>query len=151
MSSQARGLWHHSDFLKLWAGQSISSLGSGVTESALPLTAVLLLVLGAQASDMGWLLAAESAPVLLVGVFAGVWVDRFPRRRLLIGADVGRAVLLASIPLVAFLGALRIEHLYVMALAAGVLTVCSISPTARLCPTWWVPNTSWRRIVGWRM
>jgi MFS family permease len=121
MPSQARGLWRHSDFLKLWAGQTISSLGSGVTESALPLTAVL--VLGAQASDMGWLLAAESAPVLLVGMFAGVWVDRFPRRRLLIGADVGRAVLLASIPLVAFLGVLRIEHLYVVALAAGVLTV----------------------------
>src|SRR5215471_3672303 len=121
MPSQARGLWHHSDFLKLWTGQTISSLGSGVTESALPLTAVL--VLGAQASDMGWLLAAESAPVLLVGVFAGVWVDRFPRRGLLIGADLGRAVLLACIPLLAFLGALRIEHLYVVALATGALTV----------------------------
>jgi predicted MFS family arabinose efflux permease len=121
MSSQARGLWHHSDFLKLWAGQSISSLGSGITESALPLTAVL--VLGAQASDMGWLIAAESAPVLLVGMFAGVWVDRFPRRRLLICADLGRAAVLACIPLVAVLGVLRIEHLYVVALAAGVLTV----------------------------
>jgi len=70
MSNHTRGLWHHPDFLKLWAGQTISSLGSGVTESALPLTAVL--VLGAQASDMGWLLAAESAPVLLVGMLAGV-------------------------------------------------------------------------------
>jgi MFS family permease len=115
------GVWHHSDFLKLWAGQTISSLGSGVTDSALPLTAVL--VLGAQASDMGWLIAAESAPVLLVGMFAGVWVDRFSRRGLLIGADLGRAVLLACIPLIAFLGALRIEHLYVVALATGVLTV----------------------------
>ena len=105
----ADGLWHHSDFLKLRAGQTISRLGSGVTESALPLTAVL--VLGAQASDMGWLLAAESAPVLLVGMFAGLWVDRFPRRRPLIGADLGRAALLACIPPVAFLGVLRLEHL----------------------------------------
>jgi len=121
MSKQNRGLWHHSDFLKLWAGQTISTLGSGVTESALPLTAVL--VLGAEASDMGWLLAAESAPVLLVGMFAGVWVDRVPRRRLLIGADLGRAGLLVCIPLVAVLGALRIEHLYVVALATGLLTV----------------------------
>ena len=51
-------------------------------------------MLGAQASDMGWLLAAESAPVLVVGMFAGVWVDRFPRRPLLVGADLARAVLL---------------------------------------------------------
>src|ERR1051325_10963651 len=85
-SNRIRNLWHHSDFLKLWAGQTISTIGSGVTGSALPLTAVL--VLGASAGDMGWLLAVESAPVLVVGVFAGVWVDRLPRRRLLIGADL---------------------------------------------------------------
>jgi Na+/melibiose symporter-like transporter len=120
-SDHIRSLWHHSDFLKLWAGQTISSIGSGVTGSALPLTAVL--VLGATAADMGWLLAAESAPVLVVGMFAGVWVDRLPRRRLLIGADLGRAGLLMSIPLLAYLGNLRIEHLYVVALATGVLTV----------------------------
>src|SRR2546425_92732 len=77
------GLWRNPEFLKLWAGQTISTVGSGVTSSALPLTAVLML--GASASDMGWLLAAESAPVLLVGMFAGVWVDRFRRRPLLIG------------------------------------------------------------------
>ena len=117
----ARGLWQNSDFLKLWAGQTISTIGSGVTESALPLTAVLFL--GATASDMGWLLAVESAPVLLVGIFAGVWVDRFPRRRLLIGTDLGRAGLLVCIPLLAYLGGLRIEHLYVVALTTGILTV----------------------------
>ena len=61
-----------SDFRKLWVGQAISTIGSGVTASALPLTAVLML--GARAGDMGWLLAVESAPVLLVGMFAGVWV-----------------------------------------------------------------------------
>jgi hypothetical protein len=94
-----------------------------------------VLVLGAQASDMGWLLAAESAPVLLVGMFAGVWVDRFPRRAMLIGADLGRAALLAYIPLVAFLGALRIEHLYVVALPTGVLTVVFDIAYARLFPT----------------
>src|SRR6266571_7684867 len=76
--ASARSLWHHPDFLRLWAGQTISTVGSGITSSALPLTAVLLL--GARATDMGWLLAAESAPVLVVGIFAGVWVDRFRRR-----------------------------------------------------------------------
>jgi predicted MFS family arabinose efflux permease len=107
--------------VKLWVGQAISTIGSGVTASALPLTAVLML--GASASDMGWLLAVESAPVLVVGMFAGVWVDRFRRRPLLIGADLGRAALLTSIPILAALGGLRIEHLYAVAAATGVLTV----------------------------
>jgi predicted MFS family arabinose efflux permease len=114
-------MFGNAEFLKLWAGQTISSLGSGVTASALPLIAVL--VLGASASDMGWLLAVESAPVLLIGMFAGVWVDRLPRRRLLIGADLGRAGLLVCIPLLAYFGNLRIEHLYLVALSTGALTV----------------------------
>src|SRR5207253_9778180 len=118
--ASARSLWHHPDFLRLWAGQTISTVGSGITSSALPLTAVLLL--GARATDMGWLLAAESAPVLLVGMFAGVWVDRFRRRPLLIGADLGRAALLACIPMLAAVGGLRIEYLFALAAAVGMLT-----------------------------
>lgn len=117
----ASSLWRHSEFTKLWAGQTVSTLGSGVTTSALPLTAVLML--GANAGDMGWLLAAESAPVLLVGMFAGVWVDRVRRRPLLIGADLGRAALLLCIPLLALLGSLRIEFLFAVAAAVGTLTV----------------------------
>jgi len=116
-----RSLWRNWEFTKLWAGQTISTLGSGVTASALPLTAVLML--DANAGDMGWLLAAESAPVLLVGMFAGVWVDRFRRRPLLIGADLGRAALLACIPILAVLGGLRIEYLFALAAAGGTLTV----------------------------
>jgi hypothetical protein len=57
MHTDSRGLRRHPEFLKLWAGQTISVFGSGVTATALPLTAVLLL--GASASDMGWLLALE--------------------------------------------------------------------------------------------
>ena len=121
MHTDSRSLWHDPEFLKLWAGQTISVFGSGVTATALPLTAVLLL--GASASDMGWLLAVESAPVLLVGVFAGVWVDRVRRRPVLVGADLGRAGLLACIPILAALGALRIEHLFAVAATTGVLTV----------------------------
>jgi hypothetical protein len=72
---------------------------------------------------MGWLLAAESAPVLLVGMFAGVWVDRVRRRPLLILADLGRAVLLACIPILALVGGLRIEFLFAVAAAVGTITV----------------------------
>ena len=116
-----RGLWRRPDFLKLWAGQSVSLFGSAVTELAFPLTAVL--VLGATPSQMGALQAAQYAPFLLLGLFAGVWVDRLRRRPLLIWADVGRALLIGSIPVAAALGVLRLEHLYGVAFLVGVLTV----------------------------
>ena len=109
------------DFQKVWVAKAISTFGSGITADALPFTAALFL--GATASEMGWLLAMESAPVLLVGMFAGVWVDRVRRRPLLVAADLGRAALLACVPLLAVLGGLRIEHLFVVGALAGALTV----------------------------
>jgi MFS family permease len=115
------GLWRHADFLKLWAAQTISKLGSGITANALPLIAVL--VLGAGAVEMGVLVAASSAPVVVLGLIAGAWVDRLPRRPVLIWTDLARAVLLASLPVAALIGQLRMEHLVVVAAAVGVLTV----------------------------
>jgi len=114
-------LWRHPDFLKLWAGQSVSLFGSLLTQFALPLLAAL--ILGAGAGQMALLAAAEVAPGLLLGFFAGVWVDRLRRRPLLIAADIGRALALATIPLAAVLGALRIEQLYVVAVLVSVCTV----------------------------
>ncbi|HEY1390158.1 MAG TPA: MFS transporter [Ktedonobacterales bacterium] len=114
-------LWRHPDFLKLWAGQSVSLFGSLLTQFALPLLAALML--GAGAGQMALLAAAEVVPGLLLGFVAGVWVDRLRRRPLLIAADVGRALALASIPLAAVLGALRIEQLY---LVAVLISVCSV-------------------------
>ena len=114
-------IWRNGDFLKLWGGQSVSLVGSQVTLLALPLTAIL--TLQATPLQVGLLSAAEFAPYLLVTLFAGVWVDRSRRRPVLIGADVGRAALLALIPLGATLGLLRIEALYAIAFAFGVLTV----------------------------
>ncbi|HEX8036767.1 MAG TPA: MFS transporter, partial [Ktedonobacterales bacterium] len=85
------------------------------------LTAVL--TLAATPAEMGVLAAHGSLPVLLIGLPAGAWVDRLRRRPLLIAADVGRALLLFSIPIAALLHALRIEHLYLVAVLAGALTV----------------------------
>lgn len=114
-------LWRHPDFLNLWAGQSVSLFGSLLTQFALPLLAALML--GAGAGQMALLAAAEVAPGLLLGFVAGVWVDRLRRRPLLIAADIGRALALASIPIAAVLGALRIEQLYVVAVLVSVCTV----------------------------
>jgi MFS family permease len=121
MSFGSSGLWRHPDFLKLWFGESISLVGSQVTLLALPLTAVL--VLGAGPLQMGVLGAVQYAPFLLFGLIAGVWVDRVRRRPILVWANLGRAALLGSIPVSAALGLLRIEQLYVVAFASGLLTV----------------------------
>jgi len=115
------GLWRHRNFMRLWAGQTVSQLGSTITREALPYTAIL--ALGASPLQMGLLGAAGAAPLLVLGLFAGVWVDRLRRRPLMIAADIGRALLLLSIPVAYLLGVLRIEQLYLIAALAGTLTV----------------------------
>lgn len=114
-------LWRHRAFMRLWVAQTISVFGTGFTQLALPLIAVTLL--GATPSQMGLLGTAEFAPFLLFGLLAGVWVDRWPRRPVLIVGDVGRALALATIPLAAALGVLGMPQLYLVGFAAGVLTV----------------------------
>ncbi len=103
--------------MKLWAGQTVSELGSVVTRTAVPLVA--LLVLGAGPFQMALLVVAGSLAVLLVGFFAGAWVDRLRRRPLLIWADAIRAILLFSIPAAYIAGVLRIEQLYVVVFLEG--------------------------------
>ena len=113
------GIWHHPEFRKLWSGHVVSDLGGTIGSVALPLTAVV--TLGADALQMGVLVALQQAPVLLFSLLAGVWVDRRPRRPLIVVAELGRAALLATIPAAALLGLLRIEQLYVVGFLAGTL------------------------------
>ena len=113
------GLWQHREFRKLWSGHVVSGLGGAIGSVALPLTAVV--TLGADAMQMGVLVALQQAPVLLFSLFAGVWVDRLPRRPLIVVAELGRATLLATIPAAALFGLLRIEQLYVVGFLAGTL------------------------------
>jgi MFS family permease len=108
------------DFAKLWAGQTVSLFGTMLTRVAIPLTA--LLALGSGPLEQGFLQAVEAGPALLVGLYAGVWADRLRRRPLMIGADLARAALLASVPLAAFAGALTMGHLY---LVVGAVAACS--------------------------
>ena len=121
MRLRLTGLWRNQDFVRLWAAATVSTFGSLVTRVALPFMAVL--VLDATPIQIAVLTACDFAPGVLIGLVAGVWVDRLRRRPILIAADIGRALLLASIPAAAVLDALRIEQLYVVALLAGVLTV----------------------------
>jgi MFS family permease len=116
-----KSLTRHPDFLKLWSSQTISQFGSTITRSALPFVAML--TLGATPIQMGLLAAAGAAPILILGLVAGVWVDRLPRRPIMIAADLGRALLLVSIPIAALLSALSMGQLYVVAALTGVLSV----------------------------
>jgi MFS family permease len=123
MSRRQTSLWRDADFARLWAGQTISLLGSRVTMLALPLTAVS--VLGATPGQMGILEAVEALPALLLGLFAGAWVDRHRRRSILVAADIGRGALLLFIPIAAVLGLLRIEHLYAVSFLLSTLGLAS--------------------------
>lgn len=118
---KAVSLWRNPDFLKLWAGQTVSELGSRITRDGLPLLAVMLL--DASPMQMGFLSAANSLPVLIFGLVAGVWVDRLRHRPILIAADLGRALLLVSIPLAAVLGRLSLGQIYIVTALAGLLTI----------------------------
>jgi MFS family permease len=109
-------------FARLWCGQTISSFGSYMTSLGLPLTALFLL--HATPAQIGLLTALSALPGLLVGLLIGVWVDRLPRRPVMVVADLGRVFLLGLIPLAAVLGWLNLGWCYLVALLAGLLTVC---------------------------
>jgi len=114
-------LWRHADFVKLWAGQTISVVGSQVTVLALPTIAIL--TLHATAAQVGLLASLQRLAFPVLALFAGVWIDRVRRRPLMIAADALRAAALLSIPLVAAIGALTLLQLYAVAAIVGVGTV----------------------------
>lgn len=120
-NGRSRGAWRHRDFRRLWSGQTISQFGTQISQLALPLLAVQ--VLHATPLQVGLLVTASMLPFLLVGLPAGVWVDRMRRRPVLIASDFGRAVLLGSIPVAALAGVLSMGQLYLVAFGAGLLTV----------------------------
>ncbi|MFN8374073.1 MAG: MFS transporter [Anaerolineae bacterium] len=113
-------LWRDPDFIKLWVGQTVSEVGSHITGTGLPLIALLL---AATPEQMGLLSALVALPVLLFGLFAGVWVDRLRRRPLMITADIGRCLILLSVPAAALTGHLSFELLCAVAVLSGVLSL----------------------------
>jgi MFS family permease len=110
------------DFRRFWNGQAVSQLGDQVALIALPLAAVLALDAGP--AEMGYLATAALVPNLLFSLHSGAWVDRHGRRRqTMIAADVGRALLTASVPVAYGLDVLTMRQLYVVAFLTGSLSV----------------------------
>jgi MFS family permease len=110
------------NFRRYFIGQSISMLGDQVSLIALPLTAVL--ALHATAGQMGALLTVALIPNLIFALHAGVWIDRRGRRRnVMVATDIGRGILIATVPIAYAFGHLTWAHLYVVAFLSGTLSV----------------------------
>lgn len=114
-------LWHNRDFLWLWSAQTISQFGSEITGLALPLVAII--VLDATTFEVAALAVIDWLPFFLFSLPAGVWIDRLPRRPILIAADWGRAVALLSIPLAYLFDVLTLGQLYIVGLIVGTFTM----------------------------
>lgn len=115
-------LWQRRDYVHLWSAATVSSLGSQISLLALPFVAIA--TLHATTFEVAALGVADSVPLLLIALPAGVWIDRVPQRRpIMIAGDVGRAAVLASIPAAYASGALTIWQLFAVGFVTGRLTV----------------------------
>lgn len=119
--ARTRGLLANRDFTKLFVGETISQIGSQVTQFTMPLVAII--TLNATAFEVGVLNALKFVPVIVVAVFAGVWLDRRQRRPIMIMCALGNAVLIGLVPISKVAGFLSIGLLYVVITLAGSLTV----------------------------
>jgi predicted MFS family arabinose efflux permease len=106
----------------LWSGQTISEMGSHITDTAIPLIAIL--VLAARPDQVGLLAALSALPYLLFSLPIGIWVDRLPHRPLMLLSDIARAVLLLSLPIAALSGLLRLAQLYIITLLLSTCSIC---------------------------
>ena len=121
MSIRRSKLLENADFRRLWLGQSLSLAGAQFGALAFPLVAIL--TLDASPGQIGLLVGIGTLPWLLFGLVVGVAIDRWPRRPVLIGADLGRGLLVGAVPIAAAFDALQMEHLFVAAFLVGTLSV----------------------------
>jgi len=115
------GLWRHRDFRNLWAAETISQLGSQVDDLALGLVAII--VLDASAFEVAVYGTLNFLPFILFTLPAGVWVDRLPRKPILVIGDLGRFAVLMTIPIAYVADVLTLWQLYAVAFLTGVFTV----------------------------
>ena len=129
----ASPLWRNPAFRRVWAAASISIFGSLITRLALPFAAIL--VLGSGPIEVALLRGVELVAALVFGLVAGAWVDRLRRRPVLIWADLGRAVLLGSIPVAFAFGVLAFWQLLVVSALTAILTTFFDSADTAYLPT----------------
>ncbi|MBB1156870.1 MFS transporter [Amycolatopsis dendrobii] len=116
-----RGILRSPDFRRLWLADGLSQVGNRIDFLVIPLLATT--TLAASVAEVSLLRTLSTLPYLLLGLQVGAWCDRMRNRPVLITADLGRALLIGSVPLAAVFGSLTLGHLYVVVLLAGVFTV----------------------------
>ena len=119
-SRQRQSLWRNRDYMLLWSGQALSDIGGAVSELAFPL---LVLAVTHSPAQAGFAAALRALPATLFSLFAGVLVDRWNRKWVMLVCDSGRALSLASIPIAYALGHLTIAQLYITAFLEGTLLI----------------------------
>jgi MFS family permease len=120
-ASPSESLWHNGNFLRFWLGETLSLLGTQVTNLALPLTAIV--AFHATDEQVGILRFLQLAPYIGLALLFGIWVDRVRRRPVMLAANLTRLVLLALIPVLHWLDALSMWPLLIIACAIGVASV----------------------------
>lgn len=120
------------DFLRYWSGAAISPLGTAVTAVAMPV--LVIQHLGASPLEVGLINAAQFLPYAVLGLIAGVYVDRWPRKPVLVWSSVGRSVSLAAVPVLGVLGVLEAWMLVAALLVFGAFSVFGFAATQSLLP-----------------
>lgn len=121
-----------SSFRRFWAAATISSMGSAVTAVAMPVLVVQQL--GATPFEVGIVNAAQFLPYAALGLIAGVYIDRWPRKPVLVWASVGRALSLGAVPVLWLSGVLQIWMLVIALLFFGAFSVFGFAATQSLLP-----------------
>lgn len=120
-AAPAPSLWRHGSFLRFWGGQTASQFGEQFGNLAIPVLAVS--VLHATEFEVGLLGTLQTLAFLVIGLPAGAWIDRWVKRRVMLRADLARAILLALVPVLWFTGVLQFWQVLVIATAVGVCSV----------------------------
>ena len=121
MPSEAEpSIWRNGAFVRVWTAATVSIFGSLITRLVLPYVAILVLAAGPL--EVAGLRSADIVAGLMFGLLAGAWVDRLRRRPILIVADIGRAVLLGSIPVAAVGGWLSLAQLLAVAFGTAIFS-----------------------------
>ncbi|MFC6091648.1 MFS transporter [Saccharothrix lopnurensis] len=133
MNGRPGSLFQQANFRNLWFGQTLSLFAAEITAGVIPLLAAL--TLNASVLEMGVLSAVSFLPYLVISLFAGVWLDRLPKRPVIVAADLARGVLLLLVPLAAVLDLLSMPFLLLIAVLIGVGTVVADIGSASFLPS----------------
>lgn len=132
---QSSTLWHHHDFILLWGGQTVSTLGSSISNVAFGL---LVLQITHSPPQVAFVASMRAVPFLVLTLPAGALMDLWDRKRVMLLADLGRAICLASIALAVAIGHLTLTQLYIVALAEGAFatlySIAALAGVSRVVP-----------------